>query len=58
MSLEKTLWAVWRQDDNSNTFLVEKGLSEEGAKKLVEKYEAKGHKQTYWSEEYKAGGEP
>jgi anti-anti-sigma regulatory factor len=41
-------WAVWRQDDSGNRFLVEANLTEEQAKRLVADFESKGHKQTYW----------
>jgi hypothetical protein len=32
-------WAVLRQDDNGNRFLVETGLSREEAERLVAQYE-------------------
>lgn len=41
-------WAVWRQDDSGNRFLVEANLTEERAKRLVGDLESTGHKQTYW----------
>ena len=41
-------WAVWRQDDSGNRFLVEANLTVEQAKQLVADLECKGHKQTYW----------
>lgn len=43
-------WSVWRQDDNANRFLVRAGLSESGARALVDDYERHGHKQLYWAE--------
>ncbi len=43
-------WAVHRQDDNGNRFIVETGLSREEAERLVEMYERRGHKQVYWAE--------
>ena len=43
-------WAVHRQDDNGNRFIVEKGLSLETAEALVLEFESHGHKQTYWIE--------
>jgi hypothetical protein len=43
-------WAVHRQDDNGNTFIVETGLSREEAERLVDLYEKRGHKQLYWAE--------
>lgn len=62
-SLEKTLdwimtlpqteqslkrWEVWRMDDNGNQFKILAGLNREEAEQAVARYEAKGHKQTYW----------
>ena len=43
-------WAVHRQDDNGNRFVVETGLSRERAEALVLEYESHGHKRTYWVE--------
>jgi hypothetical protein len=43
-------WAVHRQDDNGNRFVVATGLSREDAERLVQMYEARGHKQFYWAE--------
>jgi hypothetical protein len=43
-------WTVYRQDDNGNRFVVEKGLSKEEAGRVVETFEARGHKQLYWAE--------
>lgn len=43
-------WNVLRLDDNDNTFIIQKGLSESGAKAEAFRYEKKGHKQTYWAE--------
>ena len=43
-------WAVWRIDDNANTFLVHAQLTREEAVQLVAELEARGHKQTYWAE--------
>ena len=41
-------WAVWRQDDSGNRFLMEANLTEERARTLVADFEARGHKQVYW----------
>jgi hypothetical protein len=41
-------WAVWRQDDSGNRFLVEANLTEEQGRLLVADFESKGHKQAYW----------
>ena len=43
-------WEVHRQDDNGNRFIVQTGLSREEAERLVEQFEARGHKQVYWAE--------
>ena len=43
-------WAVHRQDDNGNRFVVQTGLSREEAEQRVAKFEARGHKQLYWAE--------
>jgi hypothetical protein len=45
------VWSVWRQDDNGNVFVVEDGLTEVDALRLVRDFEEKGHKQTYWAKE-------
>lgn len=41
-------WRVLRLDDNGNEFVVATGLSQADAQRLVEDYEGRGHKQTYW----------
>lgn len=41
-------WAVWRQDDSGNKFLVEANLTEQQAQSVAASFEAKGHKQAYW----------
>jgi hypothetical protein len=43
-------WAVHRQDDNGQRFVVQTGLSREEAQGLVAEFEARGHKQVYWAE--------
>ena len=43
-------WAVHRQDDNGNRFVVQTGLSREEAEQLATEFEARGHKQVYWAE--------
>ena len=43
-------WAVHRQDDNGNRFVVQAGLTRDEADRLVAAFEARGHKQTYWAE--------
>lgn len=42
-------WAVYRQDDNGNKYLVEKGLTRDAAEKLAAELESHGHKQLYWA---------
>ncbi|MCB1910084.1 MAG: hypothetical protein KDH15_22195 [Rhodocyclaceae bacterium] len=42
-------WSVWRLDDNGNAFRVAGGLSRDAAEAMVRAYEAKGHKQCYWT---------
>jgi hypothetical protein len=46
-------WAVWRIDDNGNTFLVRAGLPREEAERVAAEFTCRGHKQMYWVE-----GEP
>jgi hypothetical protein len=48
---DKPNWSVWRQDDNGNVALVKAGLTRTEALQLIAEYEAKGHKQTYWTQE-------
>ncbi|HQJ09971.1 MAG TPA: hypothetical protein PLF54_13270 [Deltaproteobacteria bacterium] len=43
-------WALWRQDDNGNRFLVSVKETKEEAQKLLESYEKRGHKQYYFIE--------
>lgn len=43
-------WSVHRQDDHGNRFIVLAGLSREEAERLVAEFEARGHKQLYWTE--------
>ena len=47
----KGTWAVYRVDDNGNTFLVRDCMTHQKEIRVVEEYEARGHKQTYWVEE-------
>ena len=51
ISLDRPPWSVWRQDDNGNIALSKSGLTKTEAVRLVEEYEAKEHKQTYWAQE-------
>ena len=47
-------WAVHRQDDNGNRFLVRAGLGREEAALLAAELEARAHKQLYWVEPERA----
>jgi hypothetical protein len=49
-SEQPTTWAVHRQDDNGNIFVVATGLGRQEAERLVAVYESRGHKQLYWVE--------
>ena len=43
-------WAVCRQDDNGNRFVVRTSLGRGEAAQLVAELESRGHKQLYWIE--------
>lgn len=43
-------WAVHRQDDNGNRFVVRTGLDREEAIRLASELGARGHKPLYWIE--------
>lgn len=43
-------WAVHRQDDHGNRFLVRDGLNRDEAERLAVELQSRGHKQVYWSE--------
>ena len=43
-------WAVHRQDDNGNRFVVQTGLTREEAEQMAAEFERRGHKQVYWAE--------
>ncbi|PYC72098.1 hypothetical protein C7C46_26020 [Streptomyces tateyamensis] len=47
---EAAAWRVMRQDDNGNRFLVARGLGRAEAAALAQEFEARGHKQLYWTE--------
>ena len=40
-------WAVWRQDDNGNRFLVSRHATEAEAAAVAREFERRGHKQIY-----------
>ena len=46
-------WAVCRTDDTGNTFIVREHLTRAEADRVVAEFEARGHKQTYWTEREK-----
>ncbi len=46
---------VMRQDDNGNCFLVARGLTRPAAEAMAAEFEARGHKQLYWTEPDEAG---
>lgn len=43
-------WELWRQDDNGNRFRIARFASRESAEAEQRRFEALGHKQTYWME--------
>jgi hypothetical protein len=51
-------WAVWRIDDNGNTFVVREHLDRAAAERLVVAFTARGHKQMYWAEQETTRAEP
>jgi hypothetical protein len=54
-SREFPTWAVWRQDDSGNRFLVEANMTEARARSMVAEFEVRGHKQAYWCSDEKTG---
>ena len=51
-------WAVWRIDDNGNTFIVRDHLDRAEADRLIAEFTARGHKQMYWAEREAGQAEP
>jgi hypothetical protein len=43
------LWEVWRQDDHGNRFRVSAELTHAAAERMCQDFEARGHRQLYWS---------
>ncbi|MEM1347143.1 MAG: hypothetical protein AAGI01_01210 [Myxococcota bacterium] len=41
------VWEVWRTDDHGNDFLMRVVETQEEARRIVETFTARGHKQTY-----------
>jgi hypothetical protein len=54
----KGRWAVYRQDDNGNVFVVRRGLSQAEAQRLAAELESHGHKQLYWVTAEEMPGSP
>ena len=54
--LDAAAWALWRQDDNGNRFLIARFASAQAAEAEQRRFEALGHKQTYWVQ--RAGDTP
>jgi hypothetical protein len=51
------VWVVCRQDDHGHRSVVQIAPTQEAARRLVELFEARGHKQTYWAERRRTGGD-
>jgi hypothetical protein len=49
-------WAVHRQDDNGNHFVVCTGLGRDDADCMAAELGARGHKQLYWVEQDRPAG--
>jgi hypothetical protein len=50
------VWELWRQDDAGNRHRMQGCLTEDEARALAARYEARGHKQMYWAERQDPGG--
>jgi lactoylglutathione lyase len=48
-SSQERSWSIWRQDDNGNRFLVSSGHARAEAERVAAEFEARGHKQMYWT---------
>jgi hypothetical protein len=46
---EPESWAVWRQDDHGNRYVVSSGHTRGEADRIARELEARGHKQMYWA---------
>lgn len=44
------VWALWREDDNCNRFEIDRSRSYTKMYAQQQRYEARGHRQTYWIE--------
>lgn len=55
-SSQPKLWTVLRQDDSGNIFYVERRLpDQEAADEIAKEFNARDHKQFYWSRSYLDG---
>lgn len=43
-------WRVWREDEHGHRFEVSRGHTEDEARRIVEDFERRGHKQSYGAE--------
>ena len=43
-------YIVKRMDDHGNVFDMQGNLSQQEARQMANRFQAKGHKQTYWEE--------
>ena len=46
--VETSGWELWRQDDNGNRFVIGRFETAQAAEAEQRRFEALGHKQTYW----------
>ena len=44
------VWRTLRLDDNDNRFVVAECASENEARRIVDEFRTRGHKQVYWVE--------
>ena len=51
------IWSVYRLDDDNNQFLVATEMTKQQAIALIEYYEGKGNKHTYFAKPIKSGAE-
>lgn len=51
----KGSWAVFRQDDTGNQYMVKDDLTRDESERLAAEMEASGHKQTYWVQQRRKG---
>ena len=49
-------WELWRQDDNGNRFRIARFASRAQADAEQRRFEALGHKQTYWVQPREGAG--